>query len=501
MEETYMSDVLDLSLLDKTKFNLVVAGCGTGKSYFVMNNLRRWFPDVKPYEILVVTSRALTRDQQARNKNMERYTHKILPFLNGEVDDYTSLTGAGIQICCYGNIIDAISTGTKEGHVPLEGAKIIVFDECHTLFSDEFIEDMKWLRNWIVLNLPSGKHTIIGMTATPSIIYYSNKRGIWGAEINRLNKDPIVKYKAAKLICTNFDTIPYLIATNRLPGKTMIMCATVDDCYKLQAQLCNAAVMISPYSDKYDKETMDGIRDYIRMYESLPDSFHIKIDGRLEERNLDVLICTSTAREGFNLRESSDVRNIISCFTDELHVTQFAGRCRYNLDNIVVAKTLVRNDNLHPNTYLSYSRLKFNEFMADRNSSAWFNSISHLVSHDIYGAKRFVLGSDDVGFIAYMNEKWLLPKGVSAKEAKKYRIWRPEDRDEVRNKAILHKLIDDYPSNITFNGIINLLRGTLGYEIDNGVFQKEGKQHTYKLVINFDEDAITYKKQVKGVDD
>lgn len=47
----------------------------------------------------------------------------------------------------------------------------------------------------------------------------------------------------------------------------------------------------------------EAIRDYIVENEKLPPTFFFTDSG--EERDLDVLVATSTLREGFNLRESS----------------------------------------------------------------------------------------------------------------------------------------------------------------------------------------------------
>jgi hypothetical protein len=207
---------------------------------------------------------------------------------------------------------------------------------------------------------------------------------------------------------------------------------------------------------------------------------------------LEVLIATSTLREGFNLRESSGVRNVITCLTDELHVTQFAGRCRYNIDNLVIAETQIRSDNLRQNTYIVSSREKFRQYMNNKECASWFNAVSHLVIHDAYGTKKFVLGSDDNRFINYINGKWLVPKGISSKLLQRYRIYKEEDKNEIVDMADDCKLFDLCRSKITFLRVIKMLESCLGYDVQTGRTAMSDGHQTYKLIVAFDDEKVAY---------
>ena len=211
---------------------------------------------------------------------------------------------------------------------------------------------------------------------------------------------------------------------------------------------------------------------------------------KLEKKELKVLITTSTAREGFNLLPESGVKNIISCFTDGLHVTQFAGRARYNLDTIVVADTYVSDDNLHPDSYLSMERRSFHAYMQDKNCLQWFGTVAHLVAHDIYGVKRFVLGPDDQKFISYINHKWLVPIDASAAERDVRKIWREQDKKEIMKKFCDYRMTRTPLQYVTFNGVVNALVGQLGYTVDSGRQRIEKEQRTYKLIISFDDEKV-----------
>ena len=243
---------------------------------------------------------------------------------------------------------------------------------------------------------------------------------------------------------------------------------------------------------------MSRIRDYIAQYEELPACYYDDVGVAHE---LDVLITTSTFREGFNLRETSGVRNVVSCMTDELHVTQFVGRCRYNIDKLVVADTFVHSDNFKRNPYIYASQQRFKEYMANKECAAWFQAIAHLVAHDAYGTKKFVLGSDDVRFISYINSHWLVPKGTSGETAKKFRIWRDQDKQAIVNMAAECRLFPICKSKVTFVKVMTMLNNTFGYEIEQGRAMIEGRKHTYRLIVSFDEDEMCYVPAFKTIRD
>jgi hypothetical protein len=298
-----------------------------------------------------------------------------------------------------------------------------------------------------------------------------------------------VNYKAKQLHCTDFKTIPYIITT-KLEGKTIVMCYSLEDCKKLKEELSNSFILISKSNKEFTPE-MDKIRKYIVDNESLPETF---TDEKGIEHELDVLITTSTLRDGVNLRENSGVKNVICCFTDELHITQFVGRCRYNIDNLIVAETYIRTDNYNQNTYLTRSRTLFKEFMKSIDNTSWFDSIAHLVEHDIYATRRFILNQDEKRFIDYINKKWLVPKGIADQEILKYKIYKDEDKEEIINMVVKCNLLKMYYSKITFTKVVNMMKESLGYTIETqkGIIDK--KRHTYKLIIDFEENKVDRKQ-------
>jgi hypothetical protein len=342
------------------------------------------------------------------------------------------------------------------------------------------------------------------MTATPGILFYHEKT--WGVELNKINKNVLKGYTAKHLVCTNMETVPYLIAVNHLAGKSLIMCATVDNCFKLQKEIPDSAVLISPHNSRFTPE-MESIRQTIVDEETLPDTF-LAVTERddkgkaiaYERRPLNVLIVTSTAREGFNLKPESGIKNVVCCYGDPLHITQVCGRARFDIDTLVVADTYFRGDNLDQDSYLAEQRQAFKGFLYLRNNLKWFDGISHLVDHDVYGTKRFILSSDESRFISYINTKWLVPPTINKSDTDKYKIWRQEDKNEIVSVFKDCKLINIPEDFITFHKVISILTQSLGYEIESGQQRFDGSFHRYKLVVSFDEDKVNYDKAIKPLD-
>lgn len=506
----FISTAIDFKTVhfETDQFNIIASGCGTGKSHMIIHNLLnlKQFKEkgIAPSQVLFLTSRAITVDQQSKEETITKYNPYdtlTLDYWNGLADSEDLLLANKITIMTYDKLINILKIKNNENTETLNNIKLIIIDECHTLFSDTFIKDIELLKVWIRDTLYSKSKIFLGLTATPNILDFY--KGEWGVKINRINKKPLMRYTAKQLICTNFNTIPYLIVTDRLPGKTIIMCYSVKDCYDLQAKLKNAAVLVSQQNEKYFTDEMKVLRQYIVDNESLPDEFWEKdfITGKPKKHKLDILITTSTLREGFNLRENSGVKNVICCFSDELHITQFMGRCRFDIENLVVAESYIRTDNIHSNqnTYLYKCRSEFRKFLSNTNNVAWFNNIADLVDHDCYEVKKFLLGTDEQRFIDFINSKWLVPAGLTGRDLNRYKIYKDEDKQEIIDLAIECKLFSLFKSQITFNRVVKMLEQCLGYVVDSGKCQIDYTRHTYKLVVSFDEEKINYNPPYKTI--
>ena len=485
-------DLVNFKDIQTNKFNIIPLSTGTGKTYMMLKHFNLCFPNIKQYEVLFITSRSLTVDQQSKSDSVEKYNKNNSLFVkhwSGEKNFLNAMQEKGIQIMTYDKIIDILIKKNSIGFQTLEKIKLVIIDECHTLFSDKFIKNIEAFKVWIRDIIYTKSKTFIGLTATPNILFYYKKQ--WGIEINDITDKEFCdsKYMAKQLYCTNFDTIPYLIK-NVLYGKTLIMCYSLSDCNKLKKDIDNSFILISKSNKNFTK-AMDKVRQYIVDNEDIPSTF---VENG-EEKELNVLITTSTLREGINLKGKCEIKNIICCFSDELHITQFVGRCRYNIENLIVADTYINSDNIS-DSYFKKCRKSFKQFIYGKENFSWFTTISHLIEHNAFDTKKIILNKNEKQFVDFINNKWLVPKNmIDKKILEKYRIYRKEDKDEIINMAIKCKLFDLFFYRITFNRIINFMMNDLGYTVENNIGRTNKQKYTYKLVVDFDE--IFYLKITK----
>lgn len=494
---------MDTSVFVSNKLNLIVAPCGAGKSKFVSQNMLRQLPYINRWEVILVTSRSLTVDQQSDDPGMSKFDPKnqaVIDYWNGDSDDVGAVRDLGIQVMTYDKLIRIIEKNNSKNQTTLQRIKIIILDECHSMFSDTFIPGMGMVIQWVRRTLDSASKFVVGLTATPDIIYsFGHEEGF---KINMVLSDDLESYVAKQLICTNVASIPYLITSGTLSGKTLIMCPTATACFKLQQDIPGSTVMVSPYNKGFTKE-MDTIRNHIARKATLPDYYYEDVEWdkrgvatKKKKKKLNVLISTSTLREGLNIDEKSGVKNVVCCLTDSLHVTQFVGRARYNLDKIVVADTYVPTDGDCKHQFMVDERKAFKNFLYYKSSFEWFASIAHLVEHNVNQVWRIVLGADDAKFIQYINRRWLVPPGADAKEEAGRKIWKDKDKDEIR-KWFCDCLITRKPLEyVTFNSVIKTLERALGYSIKSGRQRVDDKHITYKLVVSFDEEKV----DINGID-
>lgn len=463
----YISDIVDLTKLKKDCFNIIASACGTGKSFFIENDLLNHLADVKPCEVIFVTSRSIIVDQQTRDEDNDRiskFDAKNIRFIrkwNGEDRGCEVLDDNCIQTMTYDKLIYILNHCNTPEHETLKEIKVVVMDECHTIFSDTFIRDIAGLKIWIRGCMYLKEKIFLGLTATPRILFYNERE--WGVKINQLNSEILVRYRVQNLYCTSYLSLPQIFSDNILTGKTIIMCYSIDDCYELRDKIPNSAVLVSRSNKKY-KDSMDSIRDYIVGNASLPDT--VNVDGKVFDLN--VLITTSTLREGINLNESSGVKNVICCIPDELHVCQFVGRCRFNIENLIIANEYMPISTKN-NRYVNECRQDFLDYVDDRNNREWIDSIGHLLENPNLDPKFIYF--DETSFFEYINENWLDRRIISK-----------EDREYIANIALSCNLIKGRRSLTTFNSIMEHLENSGKYQVISKRCVVDGKKYTYKTI-------------------
>lgn len=463
--------------------NLIASGCGTGKSHFVLHKLLDHYPDVKPEEIVVVTSRALTVDQQGNEDGVTKFRadeKELLNYWNGdERGEHIIEQNTGVHIMTYNRLIYLLDHCNDPDMPTLCNVKILVLDECHTLFSDTFNKELIVVRRWTNDRVKYTDTILIGLTATPGVVLANQTR--WGVRINQLTDGVVMRYKAKQLTCANLTAVPGLV--RGFTGKTMIMCSSFKQCSELARKIPDSFVLISATNEKQGTFTpeMAWLRDYIVSTSTIPDERWVP-DPANEQMGgywvpLKVLIATSTIREGFNLLESGGVKNIVSCIADEVHVIQVAGRARYDLDNLVVAIPMTRRADTHPHAeYMTQQKMLFSSYMyGDNDGSEWFSHISSIVEHDLSHVRKVIQSKDIDGFRLWLDETWL-----STDIDEKW-LYRPEDKETIIQQCVDYKVSDKFKSRLTYQGVLKLLPD-MGYEVTTGRAVIDNNKITYKVI-------------------
>lgn len=444
-----------------------------------------------PEEIIVVTSRSITAEQQARDDGVTKYRANdtsIINYWNGDDRGNDIVAGTGdTRIMTYDKFIHLLDYCNSVDRQTLCKAKIVVFDECHSIFSDEFIKNIGMIRLWVHRQVRTGSQIILGLTATPDIVLENSER--WGVRINRLNDEVFMRYKAKQMTCVNWYGLPNLI--RGLPGKTLVMCKSITQCEELAKKIPQSFVLVSGSNKLKFTPEMSWVRDYITKNSRIPDKRFVPLFPDVDKDDplagemrkaghwepLKVVIATSTVREGFNLIEESGVKNIVSCLSDDLHVVQIAGRARYDLDNLIVAASpLTGDDRMHPDGYMQSRRKEFYDFMNGLNDGRkWFASIAHIVDHDFDDLQIVLNNSDQEGFKIYLNENW-----VSSDEDE-IRLHSAQHAKKLIDKCVEYKVTSLPKSKMSWQKALKLIE-QLGYQVETGRAAIDGKRVTYKVI-------------------
>lgn len=325
-----------------------------------MRDLLKYFPDVQPQDVLIVTSRSITVDQTALDptNNVERLdltNESLLRKWNDATDDeQADLVTSNIHIATYNKFISLVHRSNDSGGATLGGLKIIVFDECHTLFTDQFITNIASAKTWIRETL--GNHLpvlLIGITATPDAFITLNKEQ-FHFNVNMVLDKPFYRYKIKKMTITDVYGLLDLYRSGGILGKAMVMCQSKEQCSVLNHYIPNSAIIIGSSNEKNSKADskgenpfrvpyqpyMNDIRRSLAVSSMIPDhvTYHDYLYNTDVTVRLQTLITTSTLREGFNLVEDSGVKTIVVIASDEMNLFQFDGRCRYDVDQLIVVR-------------------------------------------------------------------------------------------------------------------------------------------------------------------
>lgn len=443
----YISQCIDLNKVKTDSFNLIAAGCGTGKSYFACTALKKHYPDIRANEMMIVTSRAMTVYQQSNYQDVRKYVSDIIPYWRGEEEMYRN---NGIQIMTYDKLIDILLYQNDKEFETLSSVKLVVFDECHAIFSDEYIHGMTGLQVWIRGCLYQKDKIIFGMTATPD--YFLYKSNLLGLKINVMNKDCLIRYKAKRILCTSYWDLPYII-NRELIGRTIVMCGSLKQCEWLHANIPESEILTSRLN-KNNTARMDAIRDMIVEHGTFPN-------------DIKVLICTSTAREGYSISPESGVKNVVCTIATYLNVIQFSGRVRADLDNIIVGDRT--NCDYENADYFQKQRSDFYLFRKGK-SNKWADDMKDLTAGKVMVYKAI---PDATEFRSVINS-------MLGKE-----IYEKSDKQKICESFKICKLSSLPSKRISYMTAIHWIEENMQdeYEVISGVKSVNGSTRSYRKIL------------------
>lgn len=412
----YISDIIDMNDIKPGQFNLITGGCGCGKTTFVLEHLLEHFKDVAPEEMIIVTSRSITAEQmQFDHDGVMIYKEDDVDIVKSWSDCDHAVKNPGVRVMTYDKIVDILRTKNYWGIKSLSNIKILVFDECHTLFTDTFMDGIREVTVWLreaIFTRPG--MLFIGITATPKVLERVNSMRNKIPVVNVI-PETIITYKARHMICTNFSGAIKLIKSGRLPGRSIMMCKRLEECKVIYETVPDSGVVISQSNSmnpgvnneivygkknslylKYE-QYMNDIREYVSKNSDIP--YRIYTDDGV--RDLNLLVTTSTFREGFNLVESSGVKNVFVIGADEMQITQFLGRCRYDVENLIIVALTKEFRDATCYGYFTEASENFHKFV-ETGDTTWYDSIAHLLYGDVsdvefYGSLRS-RGEDSDGY-------------------------------------------------------------------------------------------------------
>lgn len=321
---------------------LITATCGRGKTYYALsldengmlaeiNRIRRKnnlfvrdLEDIKPYEMLFLTSRKIVKIQQVENNP------------NCVLAQESDFDGSMNQEDTDRENKILVSTAHWFGKMVREGKikrmpKVIVLDEIHSLFAESrFADSLTYAIDYIKENY--NDIIKIGLSATPQYLFSHEKDDIM--KFHTIDIDLGSKYKAQNIYCykngqatTILKQIKPKISSTH---KVLYYTQSARECYRLSRDYGDrSAFLISDYNESEvdGKKLVDvmeesGVKDYINKNEKFPE-------------DVDIIFINSACREGMNIKDSA-VKTIICEAVDMITIEQILGRIRGDLENFMV---------------------------------------------------------------------------------------------------------------------------------------------------------------------
>lgn len=478
-KELTVSDLIDVSRLKLDEFNLIVSGCGTGKSYFAINQLinmvnKQFNKNIEGYEVWFVTSRKITKLQQL---NDIKYKDKLKPLsewgcelltqselIKKDIFNLSREYRNKIAIMTYNQFDMCIKDKLADK------LRIIIFDECHALISDRsYISIMNNILDFIfkTLSKKSNNTFLVGVTATDHLV----KKETFHVKMNYILDEPFFKYKVLEKIYIS-KSIYLNSILDDITGKTIVMTDDIKKIVELRNKYENKCmiaisdnkVLDSCYNKKI-KEISDEDKKYI-------------IDNKSLRDDVQYFFGTSCSREGFEFdSDKVKIDNVIVCSSLVTDVIQFAGRYRGNIKNLYILSKYKYGNSM--NAIEEKQMKKFNNYFYnyDKNYFKEYKIFDENINYLKYSDRK-----SSQKLIEYINEKWI-----------NIAIFTSEQKNEITTYANYLGLRNEKRNPISWKNIINDRH--LEFIINNERLRKNDERikkcDNYNDIVKCKQDRIT----------
>lgn len=319
---------------------LITASCGRGKTAFSLSlaptgllarvNAKQRFDaltpveDIKPEEMLFLTTRANIKSQQLRKATT---TQAFSSDFNTEVNAFEDANRQGkIRV----TTAHQFGMWVKAGLIN-KPPRLLVLDEMHsifaeTVFADDLLYTLEFLKDYY------NDMIKIGLTATPEFLFDYIQKEEEEMRFAVIDKDLGSKYKCDNIKALIGGSAKTVLKQLNIDSnnKAIIYMQSATENYKAHKEFENAGFIISKGNEGKNEEGQyfvdvmkeEGTRDYVLENEALP-------------QNIDRLFINSASREGMNIQDDS-VKYIICEAVDMITIQQVLGRVRGDMKQFIV---------------------------------------------------------------------------------------------------------------------------------------------------------------------
>jgi hypothetical protein len=330
MENKYLAHVLKIEDLEGFgKKVCIVSGVGSGKNYWVENELS------KHGKILLITSRKAIKDEIILNNNNSFETSSIND-LYGE-SDYVVMTHSRLSLLIR-NSKYPTDLLIRHGKQRFD---YIIIDEAHCLVCDSSFTSSTFHLWTFIENALSAKTTIILMTATVEPIRYKLKMEEWRIEdysdkcdCVKINKIEIIdKIKALKLLGeTSANNKAIYMANSALGIAESLYQDLINN--KIDSAKVSCIMSDKRRDELYIDKPLEILKNN-KCYDSLT------VSNKLPDE-IEILLTTSRLKEGVNIKDESITKIFVESHYS-IDIIQFVGRVRYGVDTIYLVDDVEQN--------------------------------------------------------------------------------------------------------------------------------------------------------------